>query len=461
MDVIIRLNRGKDVYRPSDHLYGEVTMTAQVDTHFDSIEIYLFGNSRTYMDHVDSRGALNQSAGAHNFLKLSQPDLEQHWHNDKVLKANHQYILPFNFKLPGTLLSTECDHKVACSAVREAHLQLPPSLNDDDDSAVLKAFRRILPKTIEIRYDIFTRVQTTKTKLGVSSPWIIGQSCKKISVETSTSSAQLLSHQNNRAVYRSMYLRQGLLRRKCGSIAIHMTPLEALHIPTRGLTASPCLSNSVTLHLSSFEPDTLLPELVSARAYLETSTYFAVTARGHLPAACIYRHDPTQGMIRNRQGLSTRIVDGITWRVERAASPETHELMEPGLSPLLRKMGTISKHRNSSAKLPVLTTTFDMETSFPSRGMETPTFHSCLISRTYEVKFEMIIRTAGKRSRLSMRLPVRVIPGARENNPRTTRAPGEAVRELGLSGEILPSYDAHEPSDEHLPEYSPHIPHTS
>lgn len=234
--IVISLHHGRDAYRPSDRLYGEAILIAQVDTYFEIIEIHLTGISRTHNDYITSGGVINYTAGAHNFLSISQPNLERHWPHDNVLKAKHQYILPFEFTLPSTLLSSACDHRVASASIREAHLQLPPSLNDnDDDSAMLKAVRKLLPKTVEIRYDILVHVRMAKKSVAVSKPRKIVEMRRKIQVKPSYPRAHLSLQEIHGTAHNYMNLRHELLRRKCGSVAMNMAPLEALHISNNSL----------------------------------------------------------------------------------------------------------------------------------------------------------------------------------------------------------------------------------
>ena len=163
-DIKIHLASRKKVYSTLDTIEGTVTITPTSDTPFDAVDIEFLGTSRTYVERLTTAAAVSgRSEAFHQFLKLSQPDLDEHYPEERVLKAGQAYDFPFVFAVPQQLLLRVCSHKVQNPAVRDAHLQLPPTFGDREQAKSCDVPDDMAPEMAGVRYGIFVRLSKVKT----------------------------------------------------------------------------------------------------------------------------------------------------------------------------------------------------------------------------------------------------------------------------------------------------------
>jgi len=96
-DIKIDLSRDARSFTTGDQIDGTVSITAAVDTPFDSIDIEFIGSSRTYVEHISSAAAMSGRTEAHQqFLKLQQPRLHLLYPSDRILCAGQTYSSPLS-----------------------------------------------------------------------------------------------------------------------------------------------------------------------------------------------------------------------------------------------------------------------------------------------------------------------------------------------------------------------------
>lgn len=82
-----------------------------------------------------------QETATHIFLKLRMPFAESDYPSDRLLLAGETYNFPFQFSIPGCLLSQICTPRNGEDIAGNAHLLLPPSLGDSKVSSDGKVLR--------------------------------------------------------------------------------------------------------------------------------------------------------------------------------------------------------------------------------------------------------------------------------------------------------------------------------
>lgn len=164
-EITIHLNSRRKIYSTMDKIEGTVTIKPVVDTEFDDVEIDFIGTSRTFVERYTTAAAISgRSEAYHNFLRLSQPKLDEYYQEDRAertLKAGKTYEYAFLFKVPVRLIDRICKHKVNNQSVKEAHYQLPPSLGDQELSSKDGTLDDMAPEMASVRYGIFVRVVKT------------------------------------------------------------------------------------------------------------------------------------------------------------------------------------------------------------------------------------------------------------------------------------------------------------
>lgn len=155
-DIKIVLQSKRKVYSTLDRIQGFVTVTPLGDVPFDDIDIDFVGTSRTYVERLTTAAAVSgRSQAFHQFLRLSQPGVAQYYPADQILRAGQEYKIPFVFVVPQQLLPRACSHHVTIDAVKDAHVQLPPSMGDYEGS---KKQDDYAPEMASIRYGVYTKI---------------------------------------------------------------------------------------------------------------------------------------------------------------------------------------------------------------------------------------------------------------------------------------------------------------
>jgi hypothetical protein len=161
-EITIHLNSRRKIYSTMDKITGTVTIKPVVDIEFDDVEIDFIGTSRTFVERYTTAAAISgRSEAYHNFLRLSQPKLDEYYPEDRAartLRAGKTYEYEFLFKVPTRLLDRVCKHKVNNTCVKEAHYKLPPSLGDQELSSKDGTLDDMAPEMASVRYGIFVRV---------------------------------------------------------------------------------------------------------------------------------------------------------------------------------------------------------------------------------------------------------------------------------------------------------------
>lgn len=433
-------------YTSSSPLSGQVTITTQRDVPFDTIEIILFGSSKT---RTEGYSAPHESQ--HTFLKMTMPIPDAAYPVPRVLEAGRTCTIPFNFVLPSFLTLSACNHKVQAEDVRAHHLCLPPSMGawargnwEKDDMA---------PHMAEVEYSIKARVWRD-ADLG-ERPIKVMEAAKPIQVipavaETAPLEVRNMEHQGN--IYRlskTKAIRKNLVSSKVGRLTVTGQQPNAVMLQPDGSL----LSNSTALVDVLFEPvspDVQPPKITGVSAKVTAHTYYSASAVHTMPNTTEWLRSgltERRGVYTNTIALPdssrTRAKPWITYQSRRdsgynssnrspteslvsssedESSSDSQQLKKSRRSTMSFLGRGPSKQRTTSPPSPpppprrpsmspvYHTTSLHVPVTLPTaKRTFLPTFHSCILSRVYTLHVAVTVAAGPTTSTtLSVELPLQV-----------------------------------------------------
>lgn len=404
IDIRIANHYSSKMYSSGASVMGEAIIRVQHATHFERLVIQFAGASSTrnyMMPEIDQV--------VHHFLLLDMPIARKGaLPGDRILQAGVSYAVPFHFVIPHSLPIGACRHSCEHPSVREHHLRLPPSVggwHDRDDSS---------PETSRVHYCV--TVSLLQRPIFSSEPVSILRGRREIRVlPTYAEDAPLdISVHDKRSEYKlskSKPLRKSLLSRKLGIVAVEAVQPSAVMVAHDGREASPSklllnirfTPTSASLSGSHVEiPDSVSPPTInSITAKLITKTFFNTA---HMSAF------PDRGL-RQELNYSTPLY--------YAQAAPVHDV-EFDSNPDWKMETTMGEG-------PTCVASVNVEFKLPAGGkkMLLPTFHSCLLSRTYTLR--VCISTGPGRTTTSLSVPVQV---AVESSTASSSAGQEALSEI-------------------------------
>lgn len=393
--------KDQQTFTTRERIIGKLTIEPVVDTPFEKLEIKLQGISRTYGRRIvphapDARTVTT----AHRFLELTQPDLEHCFPRDKVFRAGRHYNFPFEFAIPDRMLPATCRHVVESPEIHELHTSMPPSFGDQrPDEATDYA-----PRKASVKYRIVARVFEGAEPAGNSKMKMIA--CDSECIRFMPSNAMPMpvpTHINRAGAF--LPLRK-LWAKRFGDLAV--TSIQASTFRVRKVHSDMWhsgLSGQVKLRLmfipasDGAEP----PRQIELSGIFRTETTSAVSPLIQLPST-----DPWLGPELDRHTapsviLSSQAVGTITWKKVSAAHTEFSEKCHSyEVSPSFKPPRSPCSTSHYSAEI-VASLTAAVGCSL------VPTFHSCLISRTYIIDLRLSTPTLAFGSFSTMRLKVPVL----------------------------------------------------
>lgn len=393
-----------------EQIIGKLTIKTLIDTPFDKLEIKLQGISRTYgrriVPHAPNARTVTT---AHRFLELTQPDLAHCFPDDKVFRSGRRYDFPFEFAIPDRMLPATCRHAVESPGIHELHTSMPPSLGDHQAGEA----NDYAPRRVSVKYRIFARVFKAEGRDGHSKMEMLAFDSKRIKFMPSDvvpmRAPEVSSHIDH--IGRCIPLRK-LWVKQLGNLVVQSVEASTFQVQKvhSGVWRSD-LSGQVKLELmfipafDGAEP----PRQIELSGIFRTETTSAVSPLVQLPST-----DPWLGPELDRHTapsiiLSSQAVGKISWTRVSAAGTEfgekcpSYEALPSGRSPQYPRSNS-----HYSAEI-VASLAAAVGCSL------VPTFHSCLISRTYSIDLRLSTRvlTFGSFSKMRLKVPVIV---AYENN---------------------------------------------
>ncbi|TKA66539.1 hypothetical protein B0A49_10481 [Cryomyces minteri] len=402
-----------------DKLEGVVSITAERDTRFEDIEITFTGTSKTYVEKMTTTAAVSgRSEARHQFLKLTQPMPQSAYPQPRILERGRTYKFPFLFIVPNQLLPMVCQHRVANAQITEAHLKLPPSLGDPDASGVGKALLDDLaPDMAKISYAINAKLRQTRETDGKVST--VAEKTKKVRIVPASEEQPPLNvdeKDEDYALRNERTVRKGVFKGKLGRLVMEAAQPKSLRLPAPS-TASSAPVTTMTTVILRFDPaeeNSPPPRLGAMSSKLKVTTFSASSVRTTIPSRAMTRFDMSQSYYSESLSLSSRCMESVEWTQHSSSSLASSSDLE-------RRDSTFSTLSSSSTSSRVIeassayrsgsyyTAKLLVPVTLPKNKSFVPTFHSCLISRTYSLDLHLSINGTGVSApSLTLKVPVQI-----------------------------------------------------
>ncbi|KAF2681140.1 hypothetical protein K458DRAFT_372635 [Lentithecium fluviatile CBS 122367] len=434
-------------YSTMDTIEGTVAITAPHDTRFEDIQIAFTGTSQVYVDRLTTTPSMSgRTEAQHRFLTLKQPVDDADLPLPRILMAGKKYTFPFYFTVPSQLLPRACSHTVASDYVRETHLMLPPSLGD----AELSGFGGVLlddmaPDMSKVIYAI--KVRITQFHEGEGKMSIVAEKMRKVRVKPAFEEQPPLNVDGN-PEYRlrqEKAIRKGLFKGKMGTLTATTVQPKALIIPGARTICNQAVATRARVHLrwDPVDDHTLPPKLGSLKTSIKVSTYYASAPRANFPTRDSLGYDLTQGVYGENVSISTMCVESAQWHKQPAsANPivsDGIDRRDSGISDC--STSTTDTHNSDIPPASknykhgsFYTASILVPITLPHNKNFIPTFHSCLVSRTYALSLTISAQAPGVSDpSLHLKVPLQICAEGSATGNENARA---RSAEVGVLDEV-------------------------
>jgi len=373
-----------------------------------------------------------RSEANHRFLVLRQPIAESDFPSPRILEANRTYKFPFTFTVPDQLLPKSCSHKISSNHVRDCHLMLPPSLGDAD----LAGFGGTLlddlaPAMSRVGYAIKCRIAHQQGGEGIA---VLGEKIKKVRIKPALIEQPPLSIEGNRE-YRprdDKTVRKGFLKGKLGTLSAKTMQPKPLVIPGARTTGNEQVTtmSKLILRFDPAEETNEPPKLGSLATKIKVTTYYASSPRHNFPTRTTLGFDASQGAYFENVPLTTLCIGSAQWEKQTATSnPDTEDELErrdSGISDC-----STASRAEAAFVAGVLSASKDYKNgtfytaqilvpiTLPSNKNFIPTFHSCLVSRTYILGLQFGVHGS---SSFNLKVPLQICAEGSDTGIEAARA---------------------------------------
>ncbi|KAE8328029.1 hypothetical protein BDV39DRAFT_214590 [Aspergillus sergii] len=353
-------------YTTFDRIQGSVAVIVQSETPVENISITFEGTAMVSIGRETC--TLCNTEATQTFLLLKQPVARGIDGVPKVLQPGHSYKFPFTFVVPQYLPCQSCNHDISCLGLKHAHVQLPPTL---DDPRLGYGRRTTLDYVSSGKCHISYHVRVVISDgsiPGSKRPSRLVDCAKSVRILPIALHLPLPVVSSDTYTRTEQNLSQGFAQPGLGQLiteASHIPPI-LLHYPfdNNGV------HTAVRLNLR-FNPlmDAAPPQLRKASAKLQVSTFYSPVPWEDYPSW-------------TDRGLANG------W--DRGAFTESFPITT-------FSMGSLKwvKHQNMDGNdsRSYYTAFLVLPIVLPQPKIHIPTFHSCLISRTYSINLRLSYHT--------------------------------------------------------------------
>ncbi|KAJ9629812.1 hypothetical protein H2203_002193 [Taxawa tesnikishii (nom. ined.)] len=433
-DIKIKLQGARDAWVSTfstlDKIEGTVSITAYQDLRFDDVEIQftgqptvtsecqeshantIAGNSKTYVEKLTTATTMSgRSEASHQFLRLTQPIAESSYPQPRTFEAGRTYEFPFLFVVPERLLPRICRHKVSHDSIHEAHIRLPPSLGDRQvagkGSTLLDDFA---PQMAHISYAVVVRINKVKEEGEKRELAVKAKNVRIVPAMSEQPPINVDGQQTDYILRAEKAIRKGVFKGKLGTLIMEAVQPKSLRLPSPRTESDAPVTSMATIKLR-FDPaetNSQPPRLGSLGSKLKVSTHYASTARSCIPTRQTTMFDLHQGVHAEYVSLPSRCVAGVEWTY--------HSDSESAI--LLRRDSACSTRSNCSSPVPEPSESYKRKgfytaqilapITLPTNKSFVPTFHTCLISRIYQLNLHLGIHSVGVGPSIELKLPIQI-----------------------------------------------------
>ena len=389
-----------------------------------------------------------RTEACHRFLTLRQPIDESEFPNPRIFEAAKTYKFPFTFTIPSQLLPKACAHRVASEHIRDTHLSLPPSIGDPD----LAGFGSTLlddlaPEMSKIVYGIKVKIVHTRGTEGIS---VLAEKMKKVRVKPVFQEQPPLNidHNDEYRPQQEKTVKKGLFKGRLGTMTAKTIQPPPLVIPGARSPETKVITtiSKLVVRFDPAEEDSTPPKLGSLATKMKVYTYYASAPRQNFPTRSTLGFDLSQGVYTESVALSNLCIASAQWKKhDAAANPPTE---------LVRRDSDISDcSTNSDAASAFATGMLPPSKDYKSGTFYTakilvpitlplnknfiPTFHSCLISRTYTLGLTF---SAHGGSSVHLKVPVQICAEGSDTGIQEARA--RSVEETAFRAAMVEEFSS-------------------
>ncbi|KAE8361447.1 hypothetical protein BDV27DRAFT_160688 [Aspergillus caelatus] len=378
----------ENTYTTFGRIQGMVIITVDSETPLENISITFEGTARVSIERES--WTLGNTEATQTFLQLKQPVTLGIESVPKILQPGCSYRLPFTFVVPQYLPCQSCNHNVNCSDLKQAHLQLPPTL---DDPKLENGKRPTLDYVSSGKCHISYRVRVVLSKDSMpgsrrpSRPVDCVKSVRVLptSVHTPRSGLPMLGSDIYTRTEQNLSL--GFAHPGLGELIT-----EASHIPPISLQSpfdNHGVHTAVRLNLR-FNPvmDAAPPQLKKASAKLQVATFYSPVPWEDYPSWTDrgLANGWDRAAFTDTFPIMAFSMGSVQWVKHQEIGDEHGIQGQDGqsLSDHTAPCNDSRSYYTASIVLPIV---------LPPRMTLIPTFHSCLISRTYSVNLRLSFHT--------------------------------------------------------------------
>jgi hypothetical protein len=418
----------KPFYSTLDTIVGSVTVTVRQPTPFSDISINLVGVTQCSVDNPNASGGHSSSDAMHRFLGVAQPIPEEALPLPMVLQPGQTYSFPFSFVVPAQMLPRACSHSVNSQPVRDAHLQLPPSLNPEATGMGF-IFGGRMSDCVKISYSIKARISRAHHSGGHKIA--IAEANRAVNIRPATEELPPLdvdaesSASNVYCLRKESTIRRGLTCTKQGRLSFTAAQPRSfrLALESGGTAASTYLRARLR-----FDPATdaaVPPRLGTLTSKLCATTHWATAVRHDFPGLQKKDVDRTRDEWTDMVPLASLSVENVEWTRHDPSAPAPEQDHLRPASALSSVSGLSGDSWQCGHGLPApsgayrdggvfYTAQVLVPLSLPEGKACLPTFHTCLASRTYALRIALSLDRR-MCSALELRVPVQVSAAGGEN----------------------------------------------
>ena len=401
-------------YSTHDEIKGTVELRFEKDVQIDELVITFEGQSATYVEKIATTApTAGRTTGKHTFLKLLQPVDSDQLPDCNLMLAGVPYRVPFTFVVPDRLLPYVCSHKAENEEVRRQHVQLPPSLGDPSTSGdghmLMDDFA---PNMSRVTYAIRARATS---RMGNGKLFDIADKIERIRIVPlkDEDPPKVIVEGSNYVLRKEKPVKKGLFKiGKVGRITAETFQPKSLRLPhpQKRLSDAEPVTTMATINLR-FDPATIddqPPQLGNINTKLRIYTFFGAAPYRILPE--VFKCDNwsnVHGMYPESIDLSSRNLSTVPWTRNAPGTLSTSTSNEAEIS---RRPSTFSTASNASIPepselcnpdFPFYTASVLVPISLPNPYSSknpkifVPSFHSCIISRSYSLELAVSYHTQG------------------------------------------------------------------
>ena len=398
-----------DFYSTGDVIQGHVGLEIKDDTVIDEVSITLEGKTIVQLEeHVFLSPRAGYVVGNHTFLRLSHPNKSLDLLEPRHSCGQQSYTIPFNFTVPGALLPYACSHTAADgSAIRRAHLLLPPSFGTSQTNGVFSDDPG--PKRAKVTYTLHVKVRKQLHKGGSIT---LEKSRPVCVIPTRDEEPPVLVEEND-THYRLLHEKDisrgpSTIGKAIGRLIATMSELPALLLPHLGDANDniPVLTAAVNLRFQSARSGETPPQLNSVTIKLRSFTFFGALACETIPKPGDFQEDRTgHTQYINTTRLEEYVLNDVKWSTREftdIAADLRHRSRSSNASTIPTYLTPTS---TKDEQPPYYTASLQIPIRLPRRTSNqteqklfTPTFSSCTISRAYSLELKISYKTASATS---------------------------------------------------------------